>query len=1027
MPFCCQLWNKDCEIFDCNDETVKVLKAESKQNFIDGFFDFSPEYQSDGQHSSEKSKILIREAFEKGSCIFEWAHQQLDGTPVPMEIVLVRIPYGEDHIVAAYGRDLREYEQMMKEIERRDYLLHTTNRAAEILLQSELSEYMNSLYQVMAMMAEAVSVNRVRVWKNHITDSKLYFTLMLEWPESRRPRQTDEITADVSYDYSVPGWEDILSRGDNINSLMRDMPKEVQAQLLFRDILSVFVVPVFVRNEFWGFIDYDDYYHERLFTKDEQSIMHSVGMLMTSAWLRNEMTLNIRATAARQKAVFSNYPGILWCVDRAHTITLFDGLFLSEHGISSSLFEGKKTDEVLQESWSSGINESLQKTFAEGHQDHNIEINDRIFRIRTTPIYDDSGAMISVVGNFDDITERIRLQAELKAALTEAQNANQAKSSFLAKMSHEMRTPLNAIIGLSELTLGDGILGDEARDSLIKISNAGVTLLSTVNDILDISKIEAGKFELVTEDYDVPNLINDAVSQSMMRIGGKPIKFILNISENLPKCLHGDDLRVKQIINNLLSNAFKYTRQGTVELTISCECEEETVWMTIRVSDTGIGIRKEDITRLFTDYSMMDMKLNRKIEGTGLGLPITKNITEMMGGNITVESEYRRGSVFTAKFKQKFVNDAVIGAELADTLKNFRYSDQKRRQYSQMTRIDLSYARVLIVDDVVTNLDVARGMMKPYGIQIDCVSSGQEAIDAVRSEKVRYNAIFMDHMMPDMNGIEATRIIREIIGTDYAKTVPIIALTANALVGNDEMFLKKGFQAFISKPIDMACLDTVIREWVRDKDRKEKYIDNANEQKTIQEFPAQLDGLDIQKAFARFNRDTGSLLNVLRSYSVNTPPILDSIRNVNKDNLAAYAIEVHGIKGSGRGICAEAVGAKAEALEKAAKQGDIDFVIANNADLIETAGRLVNEIKDFLGKMAAENHRPKKDKPDGQALSRLLAACEQYNMDEADTAMEEIENYEYESDGGLSRWLRENVDMMNFSEIKEKLVSLIGN
>jgi response regulator RpfG family c-di-GMP phosphodiesterase len=286
----------------------------------------------------------------------------------------------------------------------------------------------------------------------------------------------------------------------------------------------------------------------------------------------------------------------------------------------------------------------------------------------------------------------------------------------------------------------------------------------------------------------------------------------------------------------------------------------------------------------------------------------------------------------------------------------------------------------------------------------------------------------MDHMMPDMNGIEATRIIREIIGTEYAKTVPIIALTANAIVGNDEMFLKKGFQAFISKPIDMACLDAVIREWVRDKNREEKYIDNANEQKgTLQDFPAQLDGLDVQKAFDRFNRDTGAFLNVLRSYSVNTPHVLDSIREVSKDNLADYAIEVHGIKGSSRGICAEEVGVKAEALEKAAKQGDIDFVTANNADLIETAGKLVNEIKDLLGKIAAENPRPKKNKPDWQVLSKLLAACEQYKMDEADTAMKEIENYEYESDGGLSQWLRENVDMMNFSEIKEKLAALIGN
>jgi CheY-like chemotaxis protein/HPt (histidine-containing phosphotransfer) domain-containing protein len=384
------------------------------------------------------------------------------------------------------------------------------------------------------------------------------------------------------------------------------------------------------------------------------------------------------------------------------------------------------------------------------------------------------------------------------------------------------------------------------------------------------------------------------------------------------------------------------------------------------------------------------------------------------------------------RFQQRFVTEAVIGAELADTLKSFRYSDQKRRQNSRMMRINLPYARVLIVDDVLTNLDVAKGMMKPYGMQIDCVISGQEAIDAVRSEKVRYNAIFMDHMMPEMNGIEATRIIREEIGTEYAKTVPIIALTANAIVGNDEMFLKNGFQAFISKPIEMARLDTVIRQWVRDKDQEEKLTDNTTKQPketpqefSAQKFSAQLDGIDVQKGFERFNCDIESFLNVLRSYAINTPSILESIKNVNNDNLADYAIEVHGVKGSSRGICAEAVGAKAEALEKAAKAGDIDFVTANNADLLEAAWKLINGITDLLNKLAAENPRPKKNKLDGRVQSKLLAACEQYNMDEADAAMKEIDSYEYESDGELARWLRENVEMMNFSEIKEKLITMI--
>jgi len=434
--------------------------------------------------------------------------------------------------------------------------------------------------------------------------------------------------------------------------------------------------------------------------------------------------------------------------------------------------------------------------------------------------------------NFVDINETARISGIerrgnlLEAALEEAREANNAKSNFLARMSHEIRTPLNAVIGLSELTLEAGGLSEESHDNLEKIYNSGAMLLSIVNDILDISKIEAGKLELIPVDYDIPSLINDMVTQSTICLGEKPIKFILNIDENLPARLHGDDLRVKQIISNLLSNACKYTKQGAIEFGINCERENgtDTVWMTIFVSDTGIGINPEDIeNRLFKDYAKMDATSNRAIEGTGLGLPIARMLVELMGGSITVESEYGKGSTFTARFQQKRINDDVIGVEAAENLKGFRHPAGKRTRHSQLVRIRLPYARVLVVDDNATNLDVAKGMLRAYGMKIDCVTGGQQAIDAIRMANVRYDAIFMDHIMPKMDGVEATRIIREEIGTKYAKTVPIIALTANAITGNKEMFLSKGFQAFISKPLEIRHLDAVIRRWVRDKNREDMF------------------------------------------------------------------------------------------------------------------------------------------------------------------------------------------------------------
>jgi CheY-like chemotaxis protein len=611
-------------------------------------------------------------------------------------------------------------------------------------------------------------------------------------------------------------------------------------------------------------------------------------------------------------------------------------------------------------------------------------------------------------------------------------------------MSHEMRTPLNAVIGLSELTLEAGGLSEEAGLNLEKIYNAGATLLSTVNDILDISKIEAGKLELVLVEYDTPSLLNDAITQNIMRKGEKPIQFNLEIGENLPVRLYGDDLRIKQILNNLLSNAFKYTEEGTVTLSVNCERDGGSVWMIASVSDTGKGIKAENIASLFSEYAQADTVTNRKIEGTGLGLSITRKIVEMMDGTISVESEYGKGSVFTVRLRQGFVTEAAIGAEMVKNLKGFRYSDNKRSQNLRLTRIRLPYARVLLVDDVATNLDVAKGMMKPYGMQIDCVNNGQDAINAIRDEEVRYNAIFMDHMMPGMDGIEAVRIIRKEIGTEYSRTVPIIALTANALVGNEDLFLSNGFQALLPKPIEIERLDTVLRQWVRDKEFEktlaehhinvdgEMILDirsgnerrNASNRRTGRDrrsLSMKIRGLDLEKGLERFGGDGESYLQVLTSYAVNTQPLLESIKDVNRDKLADYAIIVHGIKGSSRGICAGAVGDKAQALETAAKDGDFDFVSAHNHAFIKETEKLVADIEDLLEKISAQNPKPKKDKPAAEVLDRLLAGCKSYDMDGVDAAMAELESCEYESDNGLAAWLRENVDRMNFTQIVTRL------
>jgi CheY-like chemotaxis protein len=378
-------------------------------------------------------------------------------------------------------------------------------------------------------------------------------------------------------------------------------------------------------------------------------------------------------------------------------------------------------------------------------------------------------------------------------------------------MSHEMRTPLNVVIGLSDVLLQSN-LPESAHNDVEKIYTSGSNLLGIINDILDISKIETGNLELIPADYDVAGLVNDVIQANILRRGSKPIAFKLEIDPSIPRRLRGDELRMKQIFNNLLSNAFKYTFEGSITLFIGWMRDDTGALLSIRVKDSGQGIREEDMGRLFSQYGQLNAQANRNIEGTGLGLSITKRLTEMMGGAIGVESEYGKGSAFSVTIRQDIADETPIGSETADSLAQFRFSNNRREKQRVLTVIPRE-KQILVVDDMETNLYVMRSLLGPYGLEVACVKRGEDVVRIIREERRRFDLVFMDHMMPDMDGIEATRLIRT-IDTDYARNLPIIALTANALVGMREMFLTNGFNGYLSKPVDIAELDQVLAKWL---------------------------------------------------------------------------------------------------------------------------------------------------------------------------------------------------------------------
>jgi len=570
---------------------------------------------------------------------------------------------------------------------------------------------------------------------------------------------------------------------------------------------------------------------------------------------------------------------------------------------------------------------------------------------------------------------------ELKKQTEIAIQANRAKSQFLATMSHEIRTPLNAVIGLSEIVLRRGKLFEESRNDIQQIHQSGSSLLRIINDILDISKIEANSFELIPVEYETASLINDAVTLNMVRIGSRPITFILEINENFPRKLYGDELRVKQILNNILSNAIKYTQKGQVTFSVIWENlqkkAEKEAMIRLTVRDTGIGMRREDIDKLFSDYTQLDAMANREVEGTGLGLAITKKIVELMGGSITVESEYGKGSTFTVSFIQGLVNEGQttglppgIGKETAELLKRFQYTSY--REEKDIERSWMPYGRVLLVDDMPVNLKVACELLEPYGLKVDSVTSGLEAIEKLASvnsnpQEKKYDIIFMDHMMPGMDGIKVVSFIRNEIGDEYCRNVPIVAFTANALVGNQEMFLSTGFNGFISKPINIVELDNILNQWVRDKqspetlrkaEEEKNAIKSTTEKSIVNEANLsssvfEISGLDAKRGIAATGGKAAGYINVLAIFCKDVDNRLALLQSVpNADSLPSFVTQVHAIKSAAASIGAVKISEEAAMLEAAGKAWD--FAPIENG-LKNFAEHLVELVKNIRVALEADN------------------------------------------------------------------------
>jgi signal transduction histidine kinase/DNA-binding NarL/FixJ family response regulator/HPt (histidine-containing phosphotransfer) domain-containing protein len=590
-------------------------------------------------------------------------------------------------------------------------------------------------------------------------------------------------------------------------------------------------------------------------------------------------------------------------------------------------------------------------------------------------MYGGEAALLTYTRDLSD--EMAMLNERHKAEV--AEESNKAKSDFLARMSHEIRTPMNAILGIAEIQLQDEVHRPETKEAFERIYNSGDLLLGIINDILDLSKIEAGKLELSPAQYDIASLIHDTIQLNIMRYETKPIGFVIDISEDLPLFLFGDELRIKQILNNLLSNAFKYTDQGSVKLTVYSEpadpLDVSKKIIVFNITDTGQGMTDDQVQKLGTEYSRFNMEANRKTVGTGLGMNITKNLVQLMNGSISVESTFGTGSTFTVRLPQDCVGSVVIGKEIADNLMRHPDNSVKIRNF-QITREYMPYGSVLVVDDVETNLYVARGLMAPYGLSVETATSGFEAVDKIKAGSA-YDIIFMDHMMPKMDGIETAKIIRSL---GYSK--PIVALTANAIAGQAAMFMENGFNDFISKPIDIRQLNIVLNKLIRDRyppevvEEARKHVYSGDVQKkALGPMLAEIFVKDAKKALAKMEE---VYLNKCGT----------------DEDITTFVINIHAMKSALANVGETDLSAEAAKLEEAGRGKNTSRILSDLPSFMEKLHSLTEKLQAEEDTGDDSNAADGKEPGDNQFLKeKLLAvkeACVSYKKKAARDALAEI-------------------------------------
>jgi len=739
-------------------------------------------------------------------------------------------------------------------------LLEMVATTSEILLTSEASNLKKTLMEAMELMAYCVDIDRMYIWKNRFHGRMLIYEQQYEWLKDKNDEKNPRAEPQYFYKDTLPEWESRLSKGMYVSGPVNSIPEKEQNFFTAFGIRSILIIPIFLQENFWGFVSFDDFKQERTFSDEEARILRLGCLLLANATVRyhNQILIDTRL---KQQGIMSDISRSF--ISKEPVSQLINNA-IKEMGefMDASRIVVVATDDNIDDSWvvyswysseewrpanaHTGFKKMIAASFPKSVPETGIatiiccndikqEYSGRYKSLSSAsiksfiwaPVYIEnffwglisieecesirawSESDIQLVGSVSseiasavarDLIDRAR-----NAALEQAVQASKAKGNFLANMSHEMRTPMNAIIGMTAIGKNSDDINKKDY-AFEKIENASTHLLGVINDILDMSKIEANKLELFPVTYCFEKMIQKIVDVISFRTDEKKQELVIAIDEKIPRFLTGDDQHLAQVISNLLSNAVKFTPEsGRISLSAKLLEEKDGLCaLQIEVSDSGIGISEEQQSRLFSSFEQADSGTSRKYGGTGLGLAISKSIVEMMEGRIWIESELGKGSTFFFTVKAQKAND--IGVD----------PDEKEEESNQQAeKLKFENYTILLAEDIEINREIVITILEPTALKIDCAENGREAVNKFRDSPNKYDLILMDLQMPEMDGYEATIQIRKIEQGITRKPVPIVAMTANVFMEDIEKCLSIGMNDHVGKPLDINELLKKLRKYLQ--------------------------------------------------------------------------------------------------------------------------------------------------------------------------------------------------------------------